>query len=139
MRVWILGLVGVVAACGGSNNPGFALGDGGTSGSGSGSSGGGSGSGSGGTSSSGGSFGASSSGSSSGGSNGPPLIYAHTDTELYSMDPTSHQITDIGPFSDGTGSPPTITDLAVDGNDNIWVNSETAIYKGRCLPPVPAP
>lgn len=45
------------------------------------------------------------------------------------MDPTSHQITDIGPFSDGTGSPPTITDLAVDGNDNIWVNSETAIYK----------
>ena len=72
---------------------------------------------------------AASSGSSSGGSNGPPLIYAHTDTELYSIDPTSHQITDIGPFSDGTGSPPTITDLAVDGNDNVWVNSETAIYK----------
>jgi hypothetical protein len=45
------------------------------------------------------------------------------------MDPTTHQLTDIGPFSDGTGQTPVITDLAVDGNDNVWVNSETAIYK----------
>jgi hypothetical protein len=45
------------------------------------------------------------------------------------MDPTSHAITDIGPFSDGSGTTPTITDLAVDGNGNVWVNSETTVYK----------
>jgi hypothetical protein len=45
------------------------------------------------------------------------------------MDPTSHQLTDIGPFSDGSSTAPTITDLAVDGNDQVWVNSETAVYK----------
>lgn len=134
MRVWILGGVGVVAvalamgACGGSSTPGFgSLGDAG-SGSGGGfggsSSGGGS---SGGATSSGGSFGGSSSGTGSGG--GAPLIYAHTDSELYSMDPNSQQVTDIGPFSAGGGTTPTITDLAVDGNDNVWVNSETAIYR----------
>jgi len=44
------------------------------------------------------------------------------------MDPTSHQLTDIGPFSDGSGTPPTITDLAVDGNNNVWVNSESTVY-----------
>jgi hypothetical protein len=45
------------------------------------------------------------------------------------MDPTSHQLVDIGPFSDGSGSTPTITDLAVDGNGDVWVNSESAVYK----------
>jgi hypothetical protein len=129
MRIWILGVVSVVAACGGSSPTGFDLGDGGGSSS---SSGGSSGSSSGGSSSgssSGGAFGDGGSSSSSGGTNGPPLIYAHTDTELYSMDPTGLQITDIGPFSDGSGTPLTITDLAVDGNDNVWVNSETTVYK----------
>ena len=70
--------------------------------------------------------------------NGPPLIYAHTDTELYSMDPKSHQVTDIGPFSDGSGTTPTMTDLAVDGNDNVWVNSETAVYKAALPARAPA-
>ena len=128
MRIWILGVVGAVAACGGSSPPGFDLGDGGGSSSSGGGSGGSSSSSSGGGSSSG-AFGDGGSGSSSGGGNGPPLIYAHTDTELYSMDPTSHTLTDIGPFSDGSGTPPTITDLAVDGNGNVWVNSETTVYK----------
>jgi len=128
MRIWIPGVVGVVgavAACGGSSSPGFDLGDGGGSSSSGGGSGGSSSSSSGG--SSGGNFGDAGS-SSSGGSNGPPLIYAHTDTELYSMDPTSHQLTDIGAFSDGSGTAPTITDLAVDGNNNVWVNSESTVY-----------
>lgn len=130
MRIWTLGVVGAVAAlaaCGGSNPPGFALDGGGGSSSGGGSGGGSSGSSSGASSS--GAFGDGGSSSSSGGANGPPLIYAHTDTELYSMDPTSHQLTDIGPFSDGSGTALTITDLAVDGNDNVWVNSETTVYK----------
>jgi hypothetical protein len=60
--------------------------------------------------------------------NGPPIIYAHTDTELWKMDPMSMAITDIGPFNDGSGSTPTITDLAVDAGGNVVVNSETAIY-----------
>jgi hypothetical protein len=60
--------------------------------------------------------------------NGPPIIYAHTDTELWKMDPTTMAVTDIGPFSDGSGSTPTITDLAVDASGNVVVNSETAIY-----------
>jgi hypothetical protein len=132
MRFSILaGLAGVVlVACGGTSGGGFSYGDGGTNTSSSGGSGSGSGSGSGGSGSgSGGSFGDGGGNGSSGGNNGPPLIYAHTDTELYTMDPTSHQLTDVGPFNDGSSSTPTITDLAVDGNDNVWVNSETAIYK----------
>jgi hypothetical protein len=128
MRIWMVGVLGALAACGGSTPPGFALdGGGGSSSSGGGSGGGSSSSGSGGSSS--GAFGDGGSGSSSGGGNGQPLIYAHTDTELYSMDPTTNILTDIGPFSDGSGMPPTITDLAVDGNDNVWVNSETTVYK----------
>jgi hypothetical protein len=126
MRIWILGVVGVVAACGGSSSPGFALGDGGSTSS-SGSSGGSSSSSSSSGGSSGGTFGGDGGSSSSGGGT-TPLIYAHTDTELYSMDPTSHVLTDIGPFSDGSGTAPTITDLAVDGNNNIWVNSESTVY-----------
>lgn len=117
-----------VTGCGGSNTQ-SGFGDGGADESGSSSGGGsgsGNGSGGGSGSGSGGSFGDSSTGSSGG---GPTLIYAHTDSELYSMDPNSHQLTDIGPFSAGGGTTPTITDLAVDGNDDIWVNSETAIYK----------
>ena len=113
------------AACGGSSPSGFALdADGGRDGS---------------SGSSGGS--GSSSGSSSGGSSGgfgdsgngqmtQPLIYAHSDTELYSLNPTTNQTADIGPFTlTGGGTTPTITDLAVDGNDDVWVNSESAIYK----------
>jgi hypothetical protein len=132
VQAGIIGLIGAgiaAAACGGTSPSGFALsGDGGsTSSSGSGSS----------SSTSSGGSGASSSGSfgdggaagSSSGGNGPTLIYAHTDTELYSMDPTSHVLTDIGPFSDGSGMTPTITDLAVDGEGNVWVNSESAVYK----------
>jgi hypothetical protein len=131
MRISILaGLAGVVVACGGTSGGGFSYGDGGTGSGSGGSSGSGSGSSSSGSSgSSSGSFGSSGSGSGgSSGGNGTPLIYAHTDTELYSMDPSTHQLTDIGPFNDGSGHTPTITDLAVDGNDNVWVNSETAVY-----------
>jgi hypothetical protein len=99
----------LVAACGGSSNPGFG-GDGGGGGG-------------------GGDDGSSFGDSGGNGGGGPPLIYAHTDSELYSMDPATHQLTDIGPFDDGSGSAPTITDLAVDGSGNVWVNSETAVYR----------
>jgi hypothetical protein len=112
-----------VIGCGGSSQTGFALtGDGGTASQGD------AGGGGGGTQLGGDAGLSPDSGSGTGGSSGPPLIYAHTDTELYSMDPTTHAVTDIGPFSDGSGSTPTITDLAVDGSGDVFVNSETAIY-----------
>jgi hypothetical protein len=120
-------LAAPVTGCGSSNtDPGFAGDDGGGSDSGGSSGGSGSGSSSGGSGSGSGSFGDSSTSSSGGGA---PVIYAHTDSELYSMDPSTHQLTDIGPFTLGGGTVPTITDLAVDGHDDVWVNSETAIYK----------
>ncbi len=62
-------------------------------------------------------------------SSGPPIIYAHSDTELYSLNPNTNAITDIGPFSDGSSNLSAITDLAVDGNGEVWVNTESAIYK----------
>jgi hypothetical protein len=61
-------------------------------------------------------------------SGGAALIYAHSDTELYAFDPSALTMTDVGPFDDGSGSTPTITDLAVNANGDVWVNSETAIY-----------
>ncbi len=72
------------------------------------------------------------------GGGGPALIYAHSDTELFTLDPTTQAITDIGPFSLSTGTTPTITDLAVDANGNVWVNSETAIYTAA-VPTAPGP
>ncbi len=60
---------------------------------------------------------------------GPPVIYANTDTELYSMDPASHAVTDIGPFDDGSGSLAPVTDLAVNAAGDVWVNTETAIFR----------
>jgi len=60
---------------------------------------------------------------------GASLIYAHSDTELFSMDPSTQSIVDIGPFDDGSGSMPAITDLAVNAAGEVWVNSESAIYK----------
>jgi hypothetical protein len=75
------------------------------------------------------SFGGNGSGGGGGGSGGAAVIYAHSDTELYSMDPSTQAITDIGAFDDGSSSTPVITDLAVDGQGNVWVNSESAIYR----------
>jgi hypothetical protein len=58
-------------------------------------------------------------------SGGTPIVYANTDTELWSLDPTTKAVTKIGAFS-GTTDP--ITDVAVDGDDNVYVISETALY-----------
>jgi len=66
----------------------------------------------------------------------PTSIYAHSDGELFSMDPATQTITDIGPFDIGNGSSPVITDLAVNLAGDIWVNSEVAIYKAT-LPAAP--
>lgn len=67
-------------------------------------------------------------------------IYAHTDTELYSMDAMMHNITDLGTFTGMSGSyyDSTITDLAVDAAGELYVNTEQVIYKAA-LPATPGP
>ncbi len=60
------------------------------------------------------------------GAAGPSVIYAHTDTELYSMDPMTQKVTDIGAFTGQTGA---VTDLAVNSAGDVWVNTENAIFK----------
>jgi hypothetical protein len=58
-------------------------------------------------------------------------VYAHTDNTLYSMDPQTKQITMIGPFV-GTSDSSTdaaVTDLAVDSADEVYVNTESVVYK----------
>lgn len=138
-----LGLATLVAstfACSGSpSDSGFS---GGSSGGGNSSSSGGGSNSSGGSSSSGGgnssgggsgSFGTSSSGSSGsssgageGGTTSVTYVYAHTDNTLYSVDPMTNAVTMIGAF---TGGATTTTDLAVDENNDVYVCSETAVYK----------
>ncbi len=67
-------------------------------------------------------------------------IYANTDTELYSMDPMTMAVTDIGAFSGMTacGSQTTITDLAVNSTGDVYANTECAIYKAA-VPTSPGP
>ncbi len=67
-------------------------------------------------------------------------IYAHTDTELYSMDPMTHSLTDLGTFTGTSGGyyDSTVTDLAVDAAGDIYVNTETVVYKVK-LPASPGP
>ncbi len=58
-------------------------------------------------------------------------IYAHTDTALYAMDPKTKALTLIGNFTGlggGTGDT-SITDLAVNGAGDVYVNSASVIYK----------
>ena len=130
-----------------SGNGGFPNNTSSSSGSSSGSSGGGS------SGSSSGSSGGSSGGSSSGlvgdggsivdeGGDGSitikTTIYANTDDTLYSMDPTTNQTTAIGPFA-GTSDSSTdsaVTDCAVDAAGEVYVNTESVVYKAT-LPATP--
>ena len=79
-------------------------------------------------------------GGSDGGASGTvSVIYAHTDTELYSMDPTTHAVTDIGPFQlNGSSLKDPVTDLAVDAEGNVWVNTESDVYRAS-VPMTPGP
>ncbi len=52
---------------------------------------------------------------SGGDAGGPAVIYAHTDTELYSIDPASISSPTSAPSPTAAAHTPTITDLAVDG------------------------
>jgi hypothetical protein len=58
-------------------------------------------------------------------------VYAHTDDSLYSMDPQTKAITLLGKFAGMSGGSldSVVTDLAVDANDEVFVNTESVIYK----------
>jgi hypothetical protein len=127
-------------ACSSNSNPsGFSNVPEGGSGSGGGSSGGSSGGSGGGSGSSGGGssggFGDDGGGPDDDGGDGGTVvtntIYAHTDDTLYSVDPATKAVTMVGPFA-GTSDSSTdsvVTDLAVDSNDEVYVNTESVVYK----------
>jgi hypothetical protein len=58
-------------------------------------------------------------------------IYANTDDSLYTMDPKTMAITLVGSFvgmSGATGDS-SVTDVAVDANDEVFVNTESVVYR----------
>ena len=65
------------------------------------------------------------------GTGGTSTIYANTDTELYAMDPATLAVTDIGAFQGMTACSgnAAVTDLAINGAGEIWVNTECALYQ----------
>jgi hypothetical protein len=63
----------------------------------------------------------------------PKIVYAHTDTTLFQGDPTASPLTltQIGDFDcigSGTGQDPSMTDVAVDKDGNLYAISNTAMY-----------
>jgi hypothetical protein len=63
---------------------------------------------------------------------GPPLIYAHTDSTLFKLDPTSPTLalTTLGDFDciGGNGQDPAMTDFAVDKDLHLWGVSKSAVH-----------
>jgi hypothetical protein len=55
-------------------------------------------------------------------------IYADTDDTLYTLDPATNVITMVGAFT-GFAQGEAATDCAVDGEGNVYINSEVAVYK----------
>jgi hypothetical protein len=66
------------------------------------------------------------SGSGSGSGNGSYLVYAHSDTVLYTIDLGAKTLVTVGNFNAPNSD--VITDLAVAPNGTIYVISETALY-----------
>ncbi len=127
-----------IIACSGNTNTGFSVGDGGAGGKTGQGSGLGNGTGSGKGNGNGSSLG-SGGGYSDASAGSVQVIYANTDTELYSMDPSTHSVTDIGPFQiNGAAPKDPVTDLAVDAEGDVWVNTEMDIYKAT-LPATTGP
>jgi hypothetical protein len=62
----------------------------------------------------------------SNGDSGSYLVYAHSDTVLYTIDLQTKGLVTVGPFNAPSADP--ITDLAVAPDGTIYVISETALY-----------
>lgn len=123
-------------ACAASSRPaGAGTGGGGASGGSAGTDAGGGGAGAGGTAGSGGSGGIGVGGLGGGGGSAgsKTLLYAHTNTRLFQVDPSSPTLaaTPIGDFDciGGSGQDSSMTDLAVDAKGNLWGVSQTAFYE----------
>jgi hypothetical protein len=84
-------------------------------------------------------FGDSSLDSPTGGDGGVSIIYANTDDTLYTLDPQSNAITLVGKFAgmSGTTNDTNVTDLAVNSSGDVYVNTESVIYKAT-IPTSPA-
>ena len=66
-------------------------------------------------------------------------VYANTDDTLYSLDPSTNVVTLIGPFAGNSdaGDDDTVTDLAVNANGDLYVNTESAIYTAALPTTIP--
>ena len=71
--------------------------------------------------------------SSDGGGPTTTTVYANTDSDLYSLDPQTNAITHIGAFAGMSGgtNDANITDVAVNSAGDVYVNSESVIYKAN--------
>lgn len=60
-------------------------------------------------------------------------VYANTDNQLYSVDPMSKAVTLIGTMvgTSDASADSTITDLAVNGAGDVYVNTESVVYKAN--------
>ena len=58
-------------------------------------------------------------------------VYANTDSDLYSLNPQTNAITHVGAFAGlgGRTNDTNITDVAVNSAGDVYVNSESVIYK----------
>ena len=76
-------------------------------------------------------FGDSSIDAATGDGGGATTVYANTDDTLYSLNPQTNAVTLIGKFVGlGGGSGDTsVTDLAVNATGDVYVNSESIVYK----------
>ena len=61
---------------------------------------------------------------------GPPpevaVVYAHSPSVLYKLDPVTKTVTTVGPFSGGCSS---VIDIAIDENSNGYVTTFGGVYK----------
>ena len=67
-------------------------------------------------------------------------VYANTDDTLYSLNPQTNAVTMIGKFigTSDASNDNTITDIAVNAAGDVYVNSESVIYKAN-VPTSPGP
>jgi hypothetical protein len=58
----------------------------------------------------------------------PPetIVYAHSASTLYRLDPNTKQVTTVGPFSGGCTQ---VADVAIDADANAYVTTFTALYE----------
>src|SRR6185312_702243 len=62
---------------------------------------------------------------------GVTTVYANTDTTLYMLNPQNDNITMVGDFAgtSGSSSDGNVTDLAVNSAGDVYVNTESVIYR----------